>query len=434
MIRTAMAHRIAPPEVPSAAPPAPPAKAGRKVADRVLIEKARALRRIAMTHADSVDTGARFPKEVFDALRRERLLGIMIPRALGGPEASLTVVAEVCSLLAQGCSASGMIYAMHQIKVSSLVTHAQESRWHRAFMERIADEQLLLGSATTEGGGIGGDMRSSHCGVEQRGSAFQLRKEGCVISYGLEADSILITARRTPESPPSDQVMAVMTRDQYTLERMQVWNTLGMRGTCSDSFTFEGAAPVEQIIPAPFADIAAQSMLAHAHILWAATWYGIAADAVGRAEAFVRAEARRQPGVTPPGALRLAELLTLLQRMKALIIAGIERYENAKTDPDELSAIGFVVAMNAIKVSASQGLCEIIQHAFLICGIHGYRNDSPYSLGRHLRDSMSTPLMINNDRILGNTANLLPAYRHDPSLIRWHHPVAKTEAHNSVEF
>jgi acyl-CoA dehydrogenase len=307
---------------------------------------------------------------------------------------------------------------MHQIKTSSLVVDAMQDEWHRDFMSRVADEQLLLGSATTEGGGVGGDLRSSNCNVENKGGRFALRKEGCLISYGVQSDAILITARRSAESPPSDQVMAVMTRGQYKLDLTQSWNTLGMRGTCSDNFTFEGEAPVEQIIPAPFGNIAAQSMLAHAHILWAATWYGVAADAVQRAQAFVRAEARRRPGVTPPSALRLAELLTLLQRMKALIIAGIKRYEEAKADPDELSSIGFVVAMNAIKVSASNAVNEIVQHAFLICGIQGYRNDSPYSLGRHLRDAMSSPIMINNDRILGNTSNLLAVYKHDSSLVR----------------
>jgi acyl-CoA dehydrogenase len=34
----------------------------------------------------------------------------------------------------------------------------------------------------------------------------------------------------------------------------------------------------------------------------------------------------------------------------------------------------------------------------------GYRNDGEYTLGRHLRDVLSTPIMINNDRILANMA------------------------------
>ncbi|MET0312974.1 MAG: acyl-CoA dehydrogenase family protein [Hansschlegelia sp.] len=393
--------------------PAAPAHDG-----RALIKRAREVAKIAALHAVDVDENARFPIEAFDALKRERLLGIMIPRELGGDGASVSTLSEICSVLAQACASTGMIYAMHQIKTSSLTVHCLDAEWMRGFMRRCADEQLLLASATTEGGGVGGDMRSSICGVQRDGDVFDLAKEGCLISYGAQADAILITARRTPDAPASDQVMAVMNRDQYRLEKTGGWNTMGMRGTCSDNFSFSGRAPVEQLIPTPFAEISAQSMLPYAHLLWASVWYGVASDAVFRSESFVRAEARKRPGATPPSALRLAELLTMQQRLKAVVVAGIDRYERAREDLDELSSIGFVVAMNGVKVSASQAVGEIVTAAFLICGILGYRNDSPYSLARAMRDALSAPIMINNDRILGNISNLLAVYKHDASLLR----------------
>lgn len=399
---------------PQAPLPEPEARSRRalvKAAKKIAVE-------VAAKHAADVDEKARFPHETFEALKAERLLGIMIPRDLGGDGADMATLTEICSLLAQSCASSGMIYSMHLIKTSSLTEHCLDDVWMRGFMARCADEQLLLASATTEGGGVGGDMRQSICGVARDGDMFDLAKDGCLISYGAYADSILITARRTPDAPASDQVMAVMNADQYRLERTGGWDTMGMRGTCSENFSFSGRAPVEQIIPTPFADISAQSMLPYAHLLWAGVWYGIASDAVARAEAFVRAEARKRPGATPPSALRLAELLAVQQRFKALIVAGVDRYERARTDPDELTSIGFGVAMNAIKISASQTVCEIVQAAFLICGIMGYRNDSPYSLTRAMRDALSSPIMINNDRILGNVSNLLAVYKHDASLLR----------------
>ena len=42
--------------------------------------------------------------------------------------------------------------------------------------------------------------------------------------------------------------------------------------------------------------------------------------------------------------------------------------------------------------------------AMRACGLAGYRNDGEFSVGRHLRDVLSSPLMINNDRILSNIA------------------------------
>ena len=43
--------------------------------------------------------------------------------------------------------------------------------------------------------------------------------------------------------------------------------------------------------------------------------------------------------------------------------------------------------------------------ALQACGLSGYRNDGEFSVTRHLRDVLSAPIMINNDRILANAAN-----------------------------
>jgi acyl-CoA dehydrogenase len=62
--------------------------------------------------------------------------------------------------------------------------------------------------------------------------------------------------------------------------------------------------------------------------------------------------------------------------------------------------------MNALKLSTSRAVVEILTRSMGVCGIHGYRNDSPYSLDRLMRDAHSAPIMINNDRILSNMASL----------------------------
>jgi acyl-CoA dehydrogenase len=43
-----------------------------------------------------------------------------------------------------------------------------------------------------------------------------------------------------------------------------------------------------------------------------------------------------------------------------------------------------------------------VLNAMRSAGLSGYRNDSDVSIGRHLRDVLSSPIMINNDRILAN--------------------------------
>ncbi len=383
---------------------------------RTLLDRSVTVAAVAAQYCEAVDRDGRFPHETLKALKEARLLSAMIPGEYGGDGVSLDEIAEICVRLGQQCASSAMMFAMHQIKISSLVSHSHTSPWHQDFMRRIAKEQLLLASATTEGG-IGGDLRNSICALVTDGDMCRLEKDATVISYGSYADAILATARRAPDAASSDQVLVVLLKDQCTLERTTGWDTLGMRGTCSEGFKLSATVPTAQILPKPFAEIAAQSMLATSHLLWSSLWYGIANNAVQRAQNFVRAEIKRKPNVMPPGALHVAEATEKLQMMKSSTAEGLRRFRHAKTDHDDLTSIGFAVAMNNVKTGASRLVIEIINHAMLVCGIMGYKNNTQFSLGRHLRDAMSAQLMISNDRILGNTSNLLLVHRLDSHLL-----------------
>jgi acyl-CoA dehydrogenase len=381
------------------------------------IAAARAVGRdVAARHADDVDSQARFPKESIAALKERKLLGLLVPVSEGGPGGTIADVVSVCHVLGHYCAATAMIYAMHQIQVSCIVRHGAVSDWHRTFMKRLAGEQLLLASATSEAG-VGGDVRSSVCAVEETDGRFSLVKQATVISYGANADGILVTARRTPQSPASDQVIVVVPKAGATFEALQGWDTLGMRGTCSNGYHLKAEGEMAQIIPTPYADVSAQTMLPTSHLVWAALWLGIATDAVARARAFVRAETRKKPGVTSPGAVRLAEAASQLQLMRSNVVASLRQYESALGSEDRLSALPFAIAMNNLKTSSSQMAVQIVGQALLVAGLAGYRNDSPFSLGRHLRDAHSAALMVNNDRITANTAQLVLALRDDPELL-----------------
>jgi acyl-CoA dehydrogenase len=368
---------------------------------------------VAARHADAVDRDARFPAEAVAALREAGLLGAAVPRALGGQGASIAEIAGACYELGQGCGNAAMVFAMHQIQVACLVQHGQEG-WHRDFLERVARRQLLLASATTEGS-TGGDVSRSDCAAAAADGLVHLAKEGCVISYAEDCDAIFATARRHEDAPQSDQVLLVAERGQCRLDKRAGWDTLGMRGTGSEGFHLEATVAPGQVLPLPYAVISAQTMLPVSHITWAALWAGIANGAVTRARGYLREKARRAPGV-PHGAQRLAGVIASLQAMRGHVADGVRRYQVALGDADRLTAISFVLAMNGLKTTTSAQAVQIIGEAMQVVGLAGYRNDTPFSLGRHLRDAHSAALMVNNDRILGNSAGLLAAYRGEEPL------------------
>src|SRR6202047_3975257 len=130
------------------------------------VRRAAVVAAAAAEEAEDVDRDARFPQKAIDTAREQRLLGVQIPQAFGGEGASILDVADMCYALGRACSSTAMIFAMHQTKIACLVRHGAGSFYHEALMRRVASEQMLLASSTTEGQN-GGDKRFSSAAGER---------------------------------------------------------------------------------------------------------------------------------------------------------------------------------------------------------------------------------------------------------------------------
>ena len=356
----------------------------------------------ASAHAAAVDRESRFPQEAFDAARAAQILGFAVPGELGGEGIGVADVADVCYRLGQACASTALIYAMHQTKVACIVRHGLDSPWHRQLLRRLCTEQLLFASSTTEGQ-AGGDLRNSAAAVEGE-TRITLERQATVISYGAAADGIVTTARRAVDAASSDQVLVTFLKSDYTLEPLNGWDAFGMRGTCSSGFKLQASGQREQILPDSYEKIHSHTMMPFAHLAWSSVWAGIATAAVGRARGFVRKTAYRAGGTLPPGAAHLTRATASLRTLRSLIAASLQRFEAASADQALLESIDFQTGMNMLKVNASELAISTVMSTMQACGIAGYRNDTEFSMGRHLRDILSSPIMISNDRILANAA------------------------------
>jgi acyl-CoA dehydrogenase len=367
--------------------------------------RADAVAAVAGEHAAAVDRDARFPAEALAALKAQRLMGMAVPRASGGEGASLGEVADVCFRLGRHCSSTALIFAMHQIKLACLLRHGSGAAFHEGVIRSVAAEQWLLASSTTEGLN-GGNVRSSVAAAEAADDGtIKLDRDSTVISYGAQADAIVTTVRRSVDAAGSDQVLVVLRREDYSLAPGQAWDTLGMRGTCSRGFRLQARAAADQVLPVGYDVIHARTMTPVAHVLWGAVWSGIAAAAVERAQTFLRTAARRSKGQMPPGAAHYTRAQSSLRNLRLMVRDGVARYDAALADAAEFGSFEFAVAMNLLKVEASDTAVATVMSALRACGLSGYRNDGESSIGRQLRDVLSSPLMINNDRIVSSLAS-----------------------------
>lgn len=377
--------------------------------DAMLDAVRRIARDVAAPHATAVDTEARFPIETLSALRNAQLLSAQLPIELGGGALGMRALGQIVSTLAEDCASSAMVLAMHFNQVACLARHGRHDPDIAAFLQRLAREQLLVASMTSEVG-TSGDTRRSVCAVQQVEGHFVLEKQATTGSYCEQADAILVTARRSADASPNDQVLVLVERGQRTLDRRSDWDTMGMRGTCSPAFGLKACGPSGQVLTTPFAEIAMLSLVPYSHILWSALWTGIAAGAARKAGNFVRQQARRSPGVVPPSALRLAALMADLEGMRHNWQAAADAFDGAvaqSADTQVFSSLQWALRMNNLKVASSEAAPKIVHAALQVIGVMGYRNDSPFSVSREYRDALSGALMISNDRLNAASASIV---------------------------
>ncbi|MDQ6806659.1 MAG: acyl-CoA/acyl-ACP dehydrogenase, partial [Actinomycetota bacterium] len=371
------------------------------LADRDLefIAEIRQIADLAAAHADEVDREARFPSEAVQALREAGALSAIVPEHLGGAGVSLEAVARACFELGRRCSATAMVFAMHQIQVGTIIRHLEGAPWFESYLRELARDQRLIASVTSEIG-TGGDMSRSIAGVAVAAEGeLTFKKQAPTVSYGAYADDLLSTVRRSEEAEPSDQVLVLSRASETELEPMGTWDTIGMRGTCSPGFVVRARFSRDQILAAPFSTMMSESLVPLSHILWSFVWLGIATEAFDRGRTFVRGSMRKSPGKPVPAAHSLSCVMSELSMLRAEVESALHEFLTTGSDREWLGTVAAVLRFNNLKLAASEQAPRVCMGVLEVIGIAAYKNDSPFGVGRQLRDALSARLMVANERI-----------------------------------
>ena len=98
-----------------------------------------------------------------------------------------------------------------------------------------------------------------------------------------------------------------------------------------------------------------------------------------------------------------------LAMLRAEVYSALDEFERASAEPGrgQLCTMASILRFNNLKLAASEQAPAICASVLELVGIAGYRNDSPFAIGRHLRDALSARLMVANARIHEVDAGLL---------------------------
>lgn len=362
-------------------------------------------RRIRVKRSELDEKG--YADAILAMLRQDRLLWPAAPGHLEGRGLSTLQAARITANIARLSGSAGLIYAMHLSQALSLIRHAGGSAFLTSLWARLAEDQALVASGTSEKG-VGGDIFSSLCMVEALdGAGLTLTKESPNISYLDLAAAVLVSAMRVRADGRKTQVLVALETLNMELRPEAASGFLGMRGILNRPYGFTARFPEAAIFPDPYPVIARATMTPAIHIFWAALWSGIARRVIDTVKAF---QAKQQELPDDAAALMRAELSRLVNKhymLAALIRDAIADHQ----DPGHSASVGGIdlagtARIKRLKIAGSELVEQICLGGLSLIGLPAYAEDGPYSLSEPLRDALSARVMISNFRLIGANAKI----------------------------
>ena len=226
------------------------------------------------------------------AARRRGAVGAR-PGQLGGAGADADRGRASRPGAGRGCSATAMVFAMHQIQVATIVRHLRRAATGlRTIWREVAADQRLIASVTSEIG-TGGDMGRSIAAVTAaRDGRLHFEKQAPTVSYGAYADDLLDHraplagrrarrpgARAAPGRPDRARARGHLGHDRHARDLLARLHRARELHAGADAAKHRSRRCMNE------------SMVPLSHILWSHVWLGIATEAFDRGRA-LRARGR----------------------------------------------------------------------------------------------------------------------------------------------
>jgi alkylation response protein AidB-like acyl-CoA dehydrogenase len=187
---------------------------------------------IAREHAANVDRNARFPEESVSALRESGLLGLMLPKKVGGLGAGPSEFLPVVRSLANACASTAMIYLMHAC--AAQVTAAATRSGAGGALRTMANGENLSTLAFSERG-----SRSHFWAPVSRLEGTHMKADKSFVTSAGHADSYIVSTRPAGTDSPIESSLYLVGADSKGVTTDGPWVGLGLRGNASGPMTFD---------------------------------------------------------------------------------------------------------------------------------------------------------------------------------------------------
>ncbi len=235
------------------------------------------------------DAGLVYPRKNFEALASLGLLGLFVPKNLGGLGQSHTFAAMIVETIARyGCPSTAMCYVMHLGATAALLFRMHESPLYQDLLSRL-DDEVLIGTLSYSDPETGSHFwYPISSGAERTPGGWKVRKKASwTTSAGFADWYVVQTTSPDFDGNYADLSCFLVFREEVTAEP-QKWDALGLRGNQSGTLEVAGVTiPHDRMIGPKGDGTASNDEIVDPFFLLcsSACWNGIALGAIDIAKA-----------------------------------------------------------------------------------------------------------------------------------------------------
>lgn len=344
---------------------------------------------------EEVDSQCRWPEHAVRAMAEAGLMGLQVPRRLGGHEQGMLALAVITEALAQFCPSSALCYGMHCVGsavIAAKATPEQEEKYLRP----IAEGKHLTTLALSEHGS-GAHFYFPQTKLSRDGDELVLNGGKQFVTNGGHADSYVVSSVASAAAETGEFSCLVVDRDLPGMTWGKRWCGFGMRGNSSRGVELSDVRVsaanllgVEGDQPWYVFEVVAPYFLT----AMAGTYLGIAQAGVDIATQHLRSRRYGHSGESlaevPILQHRLAEMWMAVQKTRGLIYSACRM-----GDLGDPQALPYVLAC---KADAGETAVSVTNEAMTLCGGSAYGENS--TLSRLLRDARASHVMAPTTDIL----------------------------------
>ncbi|GAB3939247.1 acyl-CoA dehydrogenase family protein [Kribbella albertanoniae] len=349
--------------------------------------------------ATDVDAQGTFPTKSILALKEAGFLGLTVPRAHGGYEASAAEVAEVVTRIGTACASTAMVYVMHLTALNSFLALPDEAG-RAAYLDQIMTAGWLVTEAISEPGS-GSQWWSVESTAEETANGYRIVADKSFSTSAGHADLYVVSTRTPGGTSDRDHAVFAVRADQGDIKH-GTWRGLGLAGNSSTWITFRSDVDKSALLysGAGGAGLRQYNEINQPiyHLGISAAYLGIATAAYEAALGRIRS--RRYSGNPsghgsqlsqyPIARRHVGEMAIRIAALRSLV-ADLARQIDDGNTLDELA-----VLMTACKVVGAETAPAVAHEAMLASGGVAYAR-GPLPIERHLRDALAGSLMGPND-------------------------------------